>query len=320
MDTTVTEPLDAADRARHHRRVLLTLALTAVIALAVVYLLGVRTTWGQRLDATALSGRESLRPRTVRAAADLLGTIDVASLILVGGAIVLVPLERRQPLLALSAGVLIGGSVLTTEVLKHVVLPRPYLGIQDPLGRTASFPSGHTTVAMSLAVAAMIVIPRRFRPLVGLLGALYAIGVGVGVVATANHRPSDPIGAVLVVTAWAGVVAAALVTVSVDTPADEREPPVSPLFALAGVSLLAIAFVGLLGTMLAIKLERLGTVALGGAFAGAAAAITGTVVLAMTALLAALRGVSLDPPGPADDHGGPDPDGATLEVSPPTTT
>jgi membrane-associated phospholipid phosphatase len=276
--------------------VLLMLAGAAVVLLGVVYLLAVRTTWGQRLDATALSGRGALRPRTIDAASQLLDTISVASLFLVGGLIVLIALARRRPFLSLGAAVVIAGSCISTELLKHVFLPRPNLGITDPIGHAASFPSGHTTVAFSLAMAALLVAPSRYRSLVGIVGALYAIGVGVAVVATANHRPSDPIGAVLVVTAWVATVAAALQMVSVGTPRDKDDRRVSPALALGGAALLAFSFVGLVTTSLAIKVDRLGTVELSGAFAGACAAFTGAVLVALASLLWCLRGVSLDPP------------------------
>jgi len=277
-------------------RMLVSLAGAAVVLLGVIYMLGVRTTWGQRLDATALSGRSALRQRTIDAAGQLLDTISISSLFLIGGLIVLIALARRRPFLSLGAGVVIAGACTTTEMLKHVILTRPDLGIVDPLGRTPSFPSGHTTVAFSLAMAAMLVAPSRFRSVVGIVGSLYAIGVGVGVVATANHRPSDPIGAVMVVTAWAAVVAAALQTVSVGTPRDRDDRRVSPALALGGAALLAFAFVGLVVTAFAIKVDRLGTIELSGAFAGACAAITGAVLVAMASLLYCLRGVSLDPP------------------------
>jgi membrane-associated phospholipid phosphatase len=136
---------------------LLWLAAVSFVLFCIVYLVAVQTRWGQTLDATALSGRSTLAPRAVPAASRLLGTIDKSSLVLVGGSIVLVALLRRRPLLALGAAVLIGGAIMTTEILKKLVLPRPDLAVVDPLGRLATFPSGHTTVAMSLAMAAMIV-------------------------------------------------------------------------------------------------------------------------------------------------------------------
>jgi hypothetical protein len=190
----------------------------------------------------------------------------------------------------------IGASCVTTELLKKVILTRPDLGIVDPLGLRPSYPSGHTTVAFSIAIAALLVTPSRYRSLVGVLGALYAIGVGVGVVATANHRPSDPIGAVMVVTAWSATVAGLLQSVSVDTPRDHGNRRVSPALAVGAAGLLAFAFVGLVGTAAAIRADRLGTIEITGAFFGACAAITGAVLIATAALLWCLRGVTLDPP------------------------
>ncbi len=280
------------------RRTLGVLAGIAAAGVLVVYALGVRTAWGQRLDATALSGRRELRTRAVHAAARLLTTIDVASLLLLGGAIVLVALLRARPRLAAGAGTVIAGSILTTELLKRVVLTRPDFGIVDALGMRASYPSGHTTVAMSLGVAATMVAPRRWRTFVGVIGATYASAIGVAVVATANHRPSDPIGAALVVTAWAAAVSALLV--DRDTRAPHRPSPdragAIPWIALAGLVLLVVAFVGLAATVVAIRRNRLDTIELGGAFAASATAIVGTIVLGTAALLGVLRGIELDRP------------------------
>src|SRR3979409_2301942 len=98
------------------RRVLQALAVIAAAMVALVYVLAVRTRWGQRLDATALRGRRTLEPRAVHAAAPLPPTIDVAALVLSGGAIVVVALVRARPRLALGAGTIIAGSILTSEV------------------------------------------------------------------------------------------------------------------------------------------------------------------------------------------------------------
>jgi membrane-associated phospholipid phosphatase len=278
------------------RRTLLALAAVATAALAVVYTLAVRTAWGQRLDATALRGRHALRTRPVHAAARLLTTISVASIVLIGGAIIIVALVRARPRLAAGAATIIAGSTLTTELLKRVVLPRPSLGVVDVLRSRPSFPSGHTTIAMSLAIAAMLVVPSRWRAVVGVIGAAYAGAIGVALIATANHRPSDPIGAALVVTAWTGVVAAMLIP----RDGEERREPAgahaSPWLALGGSALLLVAFVGLVATVVAIRRNRLDTIELGGAFAASATAIVGTVMLTTATLLAVLRGVPLDRP------------------------
>ena len=95
----------------------------------------------------------------MHAAGRLLATIDVTSLAVVGMAIVLVCVARSRLRLAVGSGVVIAGSILTTELLKHVVLGRPDLGVVDALRVShATYPSGHTTVALALGVAATLVV------------------------------------------------------------------------------------------------------------------------------------------------------------------
>lgn len=278
------------------QRALETTAAVCVVLFVALYLFAVQTAWGQRLDATAVRGRHALRIETVHAAHRLLTTIDVASVALLGGAIVVVALLRGRPRLAVGAGIVMAGATFTSEILKHVVLPRPNLGVPDALGLTPSYPSGHTTVAMSLAIGALLVTPSRWRALVGMLGAVYASAIGVATVATASHRASDPIGAVLVVTAWASVVLVVFVRRGLDHRRATRGPSATPWFTTAGLTLLVVAFVGLAATVVAIRRNDVDTVDLGGAFVAAAAAITGAVLVATATLLAVLRGVALDPP------------------------
>ena len=278
------------------RRAFAAVAAVSVLLFVLLYQFAVATGWGQRLDATASKGRGQLHHRGIHAAARLLTTIDVASLVLLGGAVVLVAIVRARPRLAIGAGAVIAGSVLTSELLKRVVLPRPDLGIYDGLNRAGSFPSGHTTVALSLGVGAMLVSPTRWRPYVGALGAAFASAIGVATVAAATHRPSDPIGAALVVTAWTAAVAALLVRWERVEEPGAAGPRASPVFALGGLVLLVIAFIGLVATAVAIHRDSVDTVDLGGAFVAAASAITGTILVSIAALLAVLRGVELDPP------------------------
>lgn len=272
------------------------LAGIAGTLLVVLYILAVRTRWGQRLDAAALRGRGALRPRAIHAAGQLLTTISIASLALLGTAIILFAVISRRNDLAAAAALLIVGACFTTEVLKHVVLPRPFLGIVDGLGLTPSFPSGHTTVAMSLAVAAILVVPPSRRGLIAVAAVLYPSAIGVAVIATGNHRPSDAIGAVLVVLIWAALACGWLVVPQEPTPepAPTKEPAI-PLLALGGIVLLTVAFVGLVTTTLTLRRETIDTVELGAAFLASAAAVTGSALVAVAVLLAALRPLRVSP-------------------------
>jgi membrane-associated phospholipid phosphatase len=215
--------------------------------------------------------------------------------VLLGAGIVTIAVARRRVHLALVAGVVVAGACATTEVLKHFILGRPDLVNPNPLG--PSFPSGHTTVAMSLAVALVLVVPPNRRALVALLGLAYACAVGAGVLTAGWHRPSDVMGAFLVVTAWAAAGTAALVMWRGAPP--EAEPMdsddvVDPL-AIGGAALLVVGFVGFVIVYLALRQDRLDAVRLSGAYAAALIAIVGTGLIAMATILATIGGVELDP-------------------------
>ena len=77
------------------------MAAACVVALVVLYALAVHTSIGQHLDNDALLGR-SQNPRVQRATNHLLHTIDVFSLALIGGAIVLGAIARARVRLALT--------------------------------------------------------------------------------------------------------------------------------------------------------------------------------------------------------------------------
>ena len=129
--------------------------------------------------------------------------------------VIAVALLRGRPWLALAAAAIVLGANVTTEVLKHVLtLPRPgglFPGGVSPLP-PGSWPSGHSTAAMSLVLAAVLVSPARLRPVAAALGAALAIGVGYSVLALGMHYPTDVLGGYLVAATWAlGTVAALLV-------------------------------------------------------------------------------------------------------------
>ena len=277
---------------------LVTLALLSAVLLVVVYLVAVQTGWGQRLDDAALDGRTG-RTVILRATGRLLDTISVSSLALLGGATLAIAVGRWRIHLAMTAGAVVLGANVTSQILKHFVLGRPDLvGPIDPLP-AASFPSGHTTVAMSLAVAFVLVVPARLRQLTAMLGIAYASLVGTGTVTAGWHRPSDVIGGYLVVTMWTGLAVAGLMrwrgAVAERGPELQRRAVVSPTLAAGGAVLLALGFVGFVIVYLAIRQDRLDAVRLDGAYVAALIVIVGTGLLAMAALLAVLRGVGLDP-------------------------
>jgi membrane-associated phospholipid phosphatase len=177
------------------------------LALAVaVFVFAFHTARGLRWDSEILRAATGGRdiPSVQSASAGLIETISIGSLVLLGGGLVVVALLRGRARGALAAVLMIGGANGTTQVLK-------------PLVGHDRLPSGHATVAMSLALAAVLVSPPAWKLLAGLLGGAYAAGVGVSLVIQAAHYPSDVAAGYLVAGAWAGAVSA-LLPEAPDTP------------------------------------------------------------------------------------------------------
>ncbi|MEJ1619730.1 phosphatase PAP2 family protein, partial [Escherichia coli] len=83
---------------------------------------------------------------------------------------------------------------------------RPDLGL-DTLTLN-SLPSGHTTAAGAAAVALLIAVPREWRPVFGVAGAVFTTVVAASTLISYWHRPSDVVAALAVVGAWACAAAA----------------------------------------------------------------------------------------------------------------
>ena len=138
----------------------------------------------------------------------VLDTISVTSLVLAGLALVLRwALGRRRPRLAIGVGIMVGGANMTTQVLKSEALSRPDLLHRVGAASTPSFPSVHATVARACC-------SRRFGaggsvPAAGRGGIAWccviAALMGGGTLTAGWHRPSDVIGAYLVVGTWAAM-------------------------------------------------------------------------------------------------------------------
>ena len=108
-----------------------------------------RTHAGQRVDEAALDGRLA-SPHARQAASELLTTISVGSLALALALLVAQALLRRRVAAAVVAVAVVLGALVTTELLKHLVLVRPDLLPAPSTIDHNSFPSGHTTTAFAV--------------------------------------------------------------------------------------------------------------------------------------------------------------------------
>jgi membrane-associated phospholipid phosphatase len=183
------------------------LALAGVLGLTATAYVALRTSRGLRLDAEA-SGAVSSPALVQYRLHEGLTWVSVGSVGLSLLACVMLALVRRRLDLALGAVALIGGANVTTQILKHDLFTR-----LDPSLGPNSLPSGHTTVALSIALAAVIVAPSTWRSTVAVGASATATLVGVATVLGRWHLPSDVIAATFVCVVWAavGLLVAALV-------------------------------------------------------------------------------------------------------------
>jgi membrane-associated phospholipid phosphatase len=176
--------------------------LSAAIA-AAVYVAFVRTSLGQAVDENAMRGAQVSHPRIIEVLSRTLDGTSLVSLALISLVAAGIALLRKRVDLAVGAGVLVLGANLTTQALKlHLVRP----GLEAP--GPNSLPSGHTTAAVSVAFALVLVLPYAMRAAVALAGAAYVTVIAVATVWAHWHRPSDTVAALLVVLAWGGLVVA----------------------------------------------------------------------------------------------------------------
>lgn len=178
---------------RARRRWTVILFATSVFFIA-VYLLAVQTTTGQAVENAALNGAEQVDTQAFVVAHRALDTITYSSLALATVVVGAIGLLRRQVTLAVAAMVVILGSQAVTQILKYVVLQRPeLLDTGEYLENT--LPSGHTTAAMSVLFATLIVMPYRFRGVAMFFALTWAVGIGAYTVIAQWHRLSDTLAA-----------------------------------------------------------------------------------------------------------------------------
>lgn len=236
------------------RFVLLTGALLGL--LVVVYAVALGTRHGRLVDANAVFYASEGGPRVQDAAYEVIRSIDISTLALAGAGMLALALLRRRIGTALVAGTALFGATATAQVLK------PLLGRVDPLDGERmrlirhSFPSGHSTIAMSLGLALLFLAPRGFRIWVGLAGAVYATAMGISLIVLRSHYPSDVLGGFLVASVWfvAGVAALRALARNRSIDVAQRSPRDRGA-ASRGVALLLLFTAGL-GLALALGTHR----------------------------------------------------------------
>ncbi len=179
-----------------HVMALLFLGLTLYGAFAFF----IYTATGQQVDEQAYTEYahqfKSYRGPTLTAL-DSLPTI-VGVIAVLGLVAVLIWKHRFLPSLI---GVLVAAAAVTsTYLLKHYLIVKPDLGVQEALSNSA--PSGHTTFAAAAGAALFLAAPRFLRPTVALCAAFATCLKGASTIINGWHRPADVVTAILVTAIW----------------------------------------------------------------------------------------------------------------------
>jgi membrane-associated phospholipid phosphatase len=194
----------------HRRTTALWIAAGCAVLALLVWVLAFQTSRGQSADLAGLEGFGELRSTWLAGVAnDIAHLCDPAPFALLSLAVAGVALVTRGVRASLVvAAILVLPNLLAQELKTTLATDR----IGSPLVTVdaASWPSGHSTAAMALALCAVIAAPSALRWVVAVGGALFAVIVGYAVVVFAWHFPSDVLGGFAIAGAGGALGVAAL--------------------------------------------------------------------------------------------------------------
>jgi len=228
---------------------LLTLALASALGAFAVWFAAFHVPTLRGLDAGAMQAftgvaRAPLEP-SIRGVARL---ANPTWFLCGAGLLTLLALARRRWLMAAVVPAILLTANATTQLLKPALADQRLLDLRGvEMIYPGSWPSGHSTAAMSLALCFVLVVGPHLRPLAALLGAGYAIAVGYALVALGFHLPSDVLGGYLVAATFTLVGTTVLAVLEARMPARvarERAPLAFSPAALAAAAALLVACTG----------------------------------------------------------------------------
>ena len=192
------------DFVEHRPRTALFGAVGFAVALALTWMLAFLVPFGHQIDAATLQGFMGLLDPSLAWTADHVGTlVNPAPFVGLGALITGIALLRGRPRVALAVPAILLAANVTTQLLKPALATHRFA---EALGADqiapASWPSGHATGAMSLALCAVLVAAPRWRPAVAALGGAFAVAVSYSILALAWHFPSDILAGLLVAALW----------------------------------------------------------------------------------------------------------------------
>lgn len=230
------------------------LAAAGSVALAaMVWALVFRTGVGQDADIAAFAGFVELQGTALAPWAQRIAQLcNPGEYAWLAGALVLYAFWARGPRWAAAVTAVVLGTNVVTQYLKPALAAARMDGpLPDGAHVIAeSWPSGHSTAAMALALCAVMVAPPTGRRIVAALGGVFAIAVAYSVVLLGWHMPSDALGGFAVAGAGACLALAALWGAEARWPAGTgrraagralRQVPGATAVALAAAAVAAVS-------------------------------------------------------------------------------
>jgi membrane-associated phospholipid phosphatase len=178
----------------------LLLATLTAIALAITGVLAKLVPLTRAGDVRTLNGFVDLNaPHRTPALNTIAHLADPVPYAVFGLALAVIALVRGRARVAAAIPLIFVATGATTESLKHLLATQRF---DEWLGHSqiaaASWPSGHSTAAMTMALCAVIAAPPRLRPTVAVIGGAFAVAVAYAILALGWHFPSDVFGGYLV--------------------------------------------------------------------------------------------------------------------------
>jgi membrane-associated phospholipid phosphatase len=158
-----------------------------------------------RFDAHTMRGFAALHASLGEYSGPIVQLVGPRPFAVAGALLIGIAAARRRPRLAVAAAVTLGGANVSGQVLKTLLAAPRGWGID-----AESWPSGHATAAMSLALCLVLVAPVRWRPLAGAVAGVSVVAAGFAILIAGGHFPSDVLGGYLLAGAWTALVVAAL--------------------------------------------------------------------------------------------------------------
>jgi membrane-associated phospholipid phosphatase len=219
-------------------------AVACLVGLIAVGVLALAVPAAHERDAVMLHGFVGLdRPR-VHAGMTLMARLcDTLPYACAGLLCIAVALVRGRRWRATAVASLLAITGVTTQALKHALAqPRLEQWLPEQIA-SSSWPSGHSTAAMTLALCAVLVAPPALRASAAMLGGAFAVGVGYAVLVLGWHYPSDVLGGFLVAGLWTSLAVAVLHRI--EGPEPGGRPLWEPLAGLAtGAGVVAAVVLG----------------------------------------------------------------------------